>query len=126
MQRGNSVLLRSVFSAAIVCAVLRAATLNGPDRAAFLTNGNRETGPILVRSISTKKMPVCSATRNLVSESAPAPGEGHGVGALHACAYAPSPIHDRSKPAHKPPGIVAPAFANPASLQAGSMLFRQT
>lgn len=69
MQRGNSVLLRSVFSAAIVCAVLRAATLNGPDRAAFLTNGNRETGPILVRSISTKKMPVCSATRNLVSES---------------------------------------------------------
>jgi hypothetical protein len=31
-------------------------TLNGPDRAAFLTNGNWETGPILVRSISTIKM----------------------------------------------------------------------
>jgi hypothetical protein len=76
MQRRNSVLLRSVFSAAIVCAVLGAATFNGPDRAAFLTNGNRETAPILVRSISTIKMPVCSATRNLISEPAPAPGEG--------------------------------------------------
>src|SRR5271166_2186573 len=99
MQRGNSVLLRSVFSAAIVCAVLRAATLSGADRAGPLPNGNvRETGPILVRSISTIKTPVCSATRNLISESATVAAEGHGEAALHSCANVAPPIHDRSKP----------------------------
>ena len=123
MQRANSILLRSVFSAAVVCAVLRAATLGGADRAGSLPNGNvRETGPILVRSISTIKSPVCSATRNLISESAPALAEGHGEAALHSCANVAPPIDDRSKPAHKPPGVVALTFLNlgepPARLDA--------
>ena len=70
MRRANSIRLRSVLSAAVVCAVLRAATIGGADRAGSLPNGNiRETGPILVRSISTIKMPVCPAARNLISES---------------------------------------------------------
>ena len=115
MRRANSILLRSVFSAAVVCAVLRAATLGGADRAGLLSNGNvRETRPILVRSISTIKTPVCPATRNLISESAPALAEGHGEAALHSCANA-APVHDLSKLAHQPPGVVALAFPNLAS-----------
>jgi hypothetical protein len=126
MQRGSSVLLRSIFSAAIVCAVLRAATLSGADRGGSLPNGNiRETGPILVRSISTIKSPVSPATRDPISESAPAPTEGNGEAALHACANVALPIHDHSKPAHKPPGIGALAFLNPAIPRPRSMLFRQ-
>jgi hypothetical protein len=54
MQRGNSVLLRSVFSAAIVCAVLRAATFSGADRGGPLPNGKVwETRLIPLRSILT-------------------------------------------------------------------------
>jgi hypothetical protein len=116
VQRGHSILLRSVVSAAIVCAVFRVATLSGADRAGSLPNGSaRETGPILVRSISTIKTPVCSATRNLISEPATVVAEGHGEAALHSCANAAPPMHERSKPARKPPGIVALAFLNPAS-----------
>ena len=116
MQRANSILLRSLFSAAVVCAVLRAATIGSADRAGSLPNGNvRETGPILVRSISTIKTPVCPATRNLISESAPALAEGYGEAALHYCANAAPPIHDLSKFARKPPGVVALAFPNLAS-----------
>ena len=111
MQRANSVLVRSIFSAAVICAVLRAATLSGADRAGSLPNGNvRETGLILVRSISTIRTPVCSGTRNLISEFAPAPIEGQGATTLHSCAIVAPPIDDRSKPARKPPGIVALAF----------------
>jgi hypothetical protein len=44
--------------------------------------------------------------------------EGHGEAALHSCANVAPPIHDRSKLARKPPGIVAFAFLNPASPQA--------
>jgi hypothetical protein len=36
----------------------------------------------------------------------------------------PPQIHDRSKLARKPPGIVAVAFLNLASPSPGSMLFR--
>ena len=116
MQRANSILLRSVFSAAVVCAALRAATIGGADRAGSLPNGNiRETGPILVRSISTIKTPVCPATRNLISESAPSPAEGQGEAALYSCANVTPLIHDRSKPAHQPPGVVALTSLNPAS-----------
>jgi hypothetical protein len=126
MQRGSSILLRLIFSAAIVCAVLTAPILSGADRTGSLPNGNvRETEPILVRSISTIKSPVCSATRDPISESAPALAEGHGEAALHPCANVASPIDDRSKPMHKPPGIVAPTFLIPASLRLGPMLFRQ-
>jgi hypothetical protein len=108
--------VRSVFSAAVVCAVLRAATIGGADRAGSLPNGNVwETGPILVRSISTIKRPACPATRNLISESAPALAEGHGDVALHSCANTVPPIHDFSKLARKPPGVVALAFPNLAS-----------
>jgi hypothetical protein len=77
---------------------------------------------MLVRSISTIKSPVCSATRDPISESAPAPAEGNGEVALRACANVAAPIHDRSKPARKPPGGGALAFVNPASLRLGSML----
>jgi hypothetical protein len=116
MRRANSILLRSVFSAAVVCAVLRAATLGGADRAGSLPNGNiPETGPILVRSISTIKTPVYPATRNLISESAPAPTEKQGQAALYSCAHVASLIHDRSKPARQPPGVVALTSLNPAS-----------
>ena len=126
MQRGNSVVLRSVFSAAIVCAVLRAATFSGADRDGSLPNGKVwETGPIRVRSILTIKTPVCSATRNLISEFATVLAEGHGEAALHSCAQCP-PIHDRAKLARNLPGIVAPAFLNPASPRPGSMPSRQT
>jgi hypothetical protein len=115
MRRANSILLRSVASAAVTCAVLRAATIGGADRAGSLPNGNvRETGPILVRSISTIKTPVCPAARNLISESAPALAEWHAEAALHSCAKAP-PIHDLSKLPRKPPGVVAPAFPNLAN-----------
>ena len=115
MQKANSILLRSVVSAAVICAVLRAATIGGADRARSLPNGNvRETGPILVRSISTIKTPVCPATRNLISESAPALAEGYGQAALHSCANA-APVHDLSKLARKPPGVVGLAFPNLAS-----------
>ena len=115
MQRANSILLRSAFSAAVVCAVLRAATLGGADRAGSLSNGNvRETRPILVRSISTIKTPVCPAPRNLISESAPAPAEGRGEAALSSCANVAPLIHDRSKPAHQRPGVVALTSLNPA------------
>ena len=115
MRRANSILLRSVASAAVTCAVLRGATLGGADRAGSLPNGNvRETGPILVRSISTIQTPACPAARNLISKSAPAPAEGHGEAALHSCGKAP-PIHDLSKLARKPPGVVALAFPNLAN-----------
>jgi hypothetical protein len=115
MQKANSILLRSVFSAAVVCAVLRAATIGGADRAGSLPNGNaRETGPILVRSISTIKTPVCPATRNLISESAPALAEAHSEAASQSCANA-APVHDLSKLARKPHGVVALAFPNLAS-----------
>jgi hypothetical protein len=67
-----------VFSAAIVCAVLRAATLSGADRAGSLPNGSvRETGPILERSNSTIKTAGVSAMRNLINESAKMAAEGH-------------------------------------------------
>jgi hypothetical protein len=116
MQRGNSVLLRSFFSAAIVCAILRAATLSAADRAGSLPNGSvRETGPILVRSVSTIKMPVCSATRSLISEPATVTAEGHGEAALQSCVNVAPLIHDSSKPTRKPPRIVALAFLNRAS-----------
>ena len=90
MQRANSILVRSVFSAAVVCAVLRAATLSGADRAGSLPNGNvRETGPILVRSISTIMTPVRSATRNLVSESRAWPrGTANDIALLRECGAA--------------------------------------
>jgi hypothetical protein len=39
MQRGNSALLRLAFLAAIVCAVLRAATFGGVDRGGPLPDG---------------------------------------------------------------------------------------
>ena len=116
MQRENSVLLRSVFSIAIVCAVLGAASLSGADRAGSLPNGiARETGPIFVRSISTIKTPLCSVTRNPLSVSVTVAAEGHDEAASHSCAIAAPSIHDRSEPARKPPGIVALAFLNPAS-----------
>jgi hypothetical protein len=57
-------------------------------------------------------MPVCPAARNLISESAPALAEGHGEAALQCCANAAPPIHDLSKLARKPPGVVALAFPN--------------
>jgi hypothetical protein len=58
MQRGNSVLLRSVFSAAIVSAALRAATFSGVDRGGSLPNEKVwETGPIPVRSKLARKPP---------------------------------------------------------------------
>ena len=57
--------------------------------------------------------PVRSATRNLVSESAPA--EGRGATTLHSCANAAPPIHDRSKPSRKLPGVVVLAVLNLAS-----------
>jgi hypothetical protein len=127
MRRADSILLRSVFSAAVVCAALRAATLGGADRARSLPNGNiRETGPILVRSISTIKTPVCPATRNLITESALAPTEKQGQAALYSCANVAPLIDGRSKPAHQPPGVVALTSLNPASPWAGSTLFRQT
>jgi len=45
MQRANSVLLRSVFSAATVCAVLRAAIFSGADRGGSIPIGKVwETG----------------------------------------------------------------------------------
>jgi hypothetical protein len=126
MQRGNSVLLRSVFSAGIVSAALRGATFSGVDRGGSLPNEKVwETGPIPVRSVLTIKTPVCSATRNLVSESASVAAEGHGEAASHSSAIIPPPIHDRSKVARKPPGIVALAFLNPGSPKPGLMLFRQ-
>src|SRR5579864_184742 len=97
MRRANSILMRSAVSAAAMCAVLRAATIGGADRAGSLLNGNvREPGPILVRSISTIKMPVCPATRYPISESAPALAEGRGEAAVHSCANA-APVHDLSK-----------------------------
>ena len=49
MQRGNPVLLRLTFLAAIVCPVLRVATFSGVDRGGPLW----ETGLIPVRSILT-------------------------------------------------------------------------
>ena len=70
-------------------------------------------GPILVRSISTIKTPVCPATRNLISGAGA--GRGYGEAALHYCANAAPPIHDLSKFARKPPGVVALAFPNLAS-----------
>ena len=116
MQRANSVLLRSVFSAAIVCAVLRAAIFSGADRGGSIPIGKVwETGRIHVRSILTIKTPACSATRNPISEFATVAAEGHGEAALHSCANVAPPILDRSKLARKPPGIVALAFLNPAS-----------
>jgi hypothetical protein len=125
MQRANSILLRSVFSAAVVCAVLRAATIGGADRAGSLPNGNvRETGPILVRSISTIRTPVCPATRNLISESARTLAEGHGEAALHSCANAAPPIHDLSKLARKPPA--SSRSRSRISRTPNSTLFRQT
>ena len=64
MQRANSVLLRSVFSAATVCAVLRAAIFSGADRGGSIPIGKVwETGRIHVRSILAIKTPACSATR---------------------------------------------------------------
>ena len=98
MRRANSILMRSAVSAAVMCAVLRAATIGGDDRAGSLLNGNvREPGPILVRSISTIKMPVCPATRYpMISESAPALAEGRREAAVHSCANA-APVHDLSK-----------------------------
>src|SRR5580704_18549941 len=117
MQRANSVLLRSVFSAATVCAVLRAAIFSGADRGGSIPIGKVwETGRIHVRSILTIKTPACSATRNPISEFATVAAEGHGEAALHSCANVVAPpIDDRSKLARKPPGIVALAFLNSAS-----------
>jgi hypothetical protein len=63
--------------------------------------------------------PACSATRNPISEFESVAAEGHGEAASHSCADVAPPIHDRSKLARKPPGIVALAFLNPASPQAG-------
>ena len=108
MQRGKSVLPRWIFSAAIVCAVLRAATFSGADRGGSLPNGKVwETGPIHVRSILTIQTPACSATRNPMSELARVAAEGHGEAALQSRANVAPPIHDRFKLARKPPGIVA-------------------
>ncbi len=127
MQKRNAVQLRLAFSAAAICAVLAAATFSGAHRAGSLAIRTvRETEPILVRSISTIKKPVCSAARNLTSESATVAAEGHGEAALHSCANVAPPIHDRSKPASKPSSIGALAFLNSASPQPSSMLFRQT
>ena len=101
-------------AAAAICAVLAAATFSGAHRA----------GSLAIRT--TIKKPVCSAARNLTSESATVAAEGHGEAALHSCANVAPPIHDRSKPARKPSSIGALAFLNSASAQPSSMLFRQT
>ena len=124
MQRANSVLLRSVFSAATVCAVLRAAIFSGADRGQSIPIGKVwETGRI-VRSILTIKTP-CSATKpnKRVRDGG---DRGHGEAALHSCANVKPPIRKPFKLARKPPGIVALAFLNPASPTPGLMLFRQT
>ena len=113
MQREISVLLRSVFSVTIVCTVLGAASLSGPDPAGSLPNGIAwEPGPILVGSISTIMTPSCSVTRNPLSVSVTA--ERRYEAASHSCAIAAPSTHDSSEPARKPPGVVALAFLNPA------------
>jgi len=120
MQRGNSVLLRSVFSAAIVCAVLRAATLSGADRAGSLPSGNvRETGPILVRSISTIKAPACLATINTIGEAATVAAEAQGEAKLQSCANVTPPTHRRSEPARKLFGVIALASLSPREAPVG-------
>jgi hypothetical protein len=119
IQSGNSALLRLAFLAAIVCAVLRAATFRDMIEAGrFRTGKVWETGFIPVRSILTISN---EKPNNRIRDGG---GEGCGKAALQSCAN--PRIHDRSKLARNLPRTVALALLNLASSKPGLMLFRQT
>jgi hypothetical protein len=65
MQRRNAVQLRSVLTAAVVCAVLGGATFSNAHRDGSLANAmDPATRPILAKSISTVMKPSVERTRS--------------------------------------------------------------